>query len=107
VLGDAAAYHAQHAAEKALKGFLTAYGLPFQKTHQLEPLIKVCAMIDPQFQQFIAAAQVLSPYASEFRYPGGRIEPPEAEARDAYQYATDILAFVRDALANAGSSSSN
>jgi hypothetical protein len=30
-----AAYHAQQAAEKALKGFLTAHGVPFRPTHDL------------------------------------------------------------------------
>jgi HEPN domain-containing protein len=107
MFGDAVAYHAQQAAEKALKGFLTAYGITFRKTHLLEELIEACEMIEPQFQQFSAAAQILSPYASEFRYPGGRIEPADAEARAAYQHATDILQYVRDALANAISPQSN
>jgi HEPN domain-containing protein len=105
--GDAVAYHSQQAAEKALKGFLTAYGITFRKTHLLEELIESCEMIDPQFQQFSTAAQILSPYASEFRYPGGRIEPTEMEARAAYQHATDILQYVRDALADASSPQSN
>ena len=39
MLGDSAAYHAQQAAEKALKGFLTAYGMTFRKTHLLEELV--------------------------------------------------------------------
>lgn len=107
ILGDAVAYHAQQSAEKALKGFLTAYGLPFQKTHLLESLVTTCEMIDPQFQQFTAAAQILSPYAIEFRYPGGRLEPLEAEALNAVRYATDILQFVRKALAGATPSSSS
>jgi hypothetical protein len=44
---------------------------------------------------------IRTPYVAEFRYPGQRLEPPAREARTAYQYATDILKFVRDALANA------
>ncbi|HEX5166691.1 MAG TPA: HEPN domain-containing protein [Thermomicrobiales bacterium] len=107
LLGEVVAYHAQQSAEKALKRFLTAYGLPFRKTHLLESLVKTCEMIDHQFQQFTASAQTLSPYAIEFRYPGGRLEPSEAEARNAVQYATDILQFVRDTLANATPRSSN
>lgn len=38
--------------------------------------------------------RTLTPYAAEFRYPGSRVEPLEAEAQTAYQYAIDILQFV-------------
>ncbi len=103
VLGDTAAYHAQQAFEKALKGFLVAYGVPFRKTHLLQELVEACELIDPQFQQFTAAAQILTPYASEFRYPGGRLKPSDAEAHAAYQHAEAILQFVRTALAGASS----
>ena len=47
LLGEVVAHHAQQSAEKALKGFLTAYGLPFRKTHLLESLVKTCQMIEP------------------------------------------------------------
>jgi hypothetical protein len=67
----------------------------------LEELLKECETIEPQFQQLTAAAIVLSPYAAEFRYPGLRLQPPDAEARAAYQHAIDILQFVRDTLADA------
>jgi HEPN domain-containing protein len=103
MLGEAVAFHAQQAAEKALKGFLTAYGVAFPKTHELEGLVAKCTTIDPKFQQFMVAASILTPYATEFRYPGSRLEPLEAEARAAYQHATEILRFVRDVLANAAS----
>jgi HEPN domain-containing protein len=103
MLGEAIAFHTQQAAEKALKGFLTAYRIAFPKTHELEGLVVKCATIDPQFRQYMVAASILTPYATEFRYPGGRIEPSDAEARAAYQHATDIVRFVRDALSSATS----
>ena len=37
---DAAAFHSQQAAEKALKGFLAAHEVPFPKTHDLERLVQ-------------------------------------------------------------------
>ncbi len=107
ILGSGVAFHAQQAAEKTLKGYLTAYGRSVAKTHLLLPLIAECSTIEPTFQRFTLAGRTLTPYATEFRYPGSRIEPPEAEARAAYQHATDILQFVRDALANATSPQAN
>lgn len=102
VLGSGVTFHAQQAAEKALKGYLTAYGLPFAKTHALLPLLTTCSTVDASFQQLALAAQTLTPYVAEFRYPGLRLKPPDAEAQSAYEYATEILQFVRDALAGAG-----
>ena len=84
MLGGAVAFHAQQAAEKALKGFLTAYGIAFPKTHELEGLVVRCTAIEPEFQKFMVAASILTPYATEFRYPGGRLEPAETETRAAY-----------------------
>lgn len=99
VLGDMAAFHAQQAAEKALKGYLTAQSRTFPKSHLLQPLLEECVRIDPRFQQFNAAATALSPYAIEFRYPGGRRIPSDREAFDAYEHATKIVAFIHEALA--------
>lgn len=107
VLGEGVAFHAQQAAEKSLKGFLEAYGQPFPKTHDVLEVLNLCEPLEPTFKQFTDAARTLSPYAVEFRYPGKRLEPPEAEARAAYRFAADIYQFVRAALANADSSSSN
>lgn len=41
------AFHAQQAAEKAMKGFLTWHGQLFRKTHNLIELGEVCASLDP------------------------------------------------------------
>ena len=60
-LCDIAVYHAQQAAEKALKGFLAAHDRIFPKTHDLEPLVAACQEIDPAFGQFESAADTLTP----------------------------------------------
>ena len=41
-----AVFHAQQAAEKALKGFLVRNGVPFRKTHSLEELGAQCEAVD-------------------------------------------------------------
>ncbi len=41
---DTAIYHCQPAAEKAVKGWLTANNVPFEKTHDLRRLIRQAAV---------------------------------------------------------------
>jgi HEPN domain-containing protein len=72
---DTAIYHCQQAAEKSLKGWLTANGIPFEKTHDLRRLVKQAAAVWPDFNPFTDAAEVLTPYVSAFRYPGLTSEP--------------------------------
>jgi HEPN domain-containing protein len=40
------AFHAQQAAEKTFKAFLTWHGKPFRKTHNLEELGEQCLGVD-------------------------------------------------------------
>jgi HEPN domain-containing protein len=44
--GDVA-FHAQQAAEKALKAFLALHDEPFRKTHSIEQIGRTCTAIDP------------------------------------------------------------
>jgi len=41
-----AGFHAQQAAEKALKGFVAGHGVPFRKTHSLEEPGAQCEAMD-------------------------------------------------------------
>jgi len=95
VLRDQAAFHSQQAAEKALKAFLTAPDHPFAKTHNLERLVRLCQSIDPTFVDFMEAAHTLNPYATQFRYPGGPLEPAPEEAREALRLASEVVEGVR------------
>jgi HEPN domain-containing protein len=95
-LADQAAYHAQQAAEKALKGFLAANNRPLQKNHNLEWLVGHCQVIDVTFATFLAATRTLNPYATLFRYPGGPLEPIISEAEQAIQLGREIVDFVRE-----------
>jgi HEPN domain-containing protein len=54
---DGAVYHAQPAAEKSLKAFLTAQGASFRRTHDLVELLGQCRPIDGRFAQFASATQ--------------------------------------------------
>jgi HEPN domain-containing protein len=98
VLGDQAAFHSQQAAEKALKAFLAAHDHPFARTHNLERLVRLCQGIDPVFVGFTEAAHTLNPYVTQFRYPGGPLEPALEEAREALRLASEVIEFVRQRL---------
>lgn len=43
---NAAVYHCQQAAEKALKGYLTWHDRPFQRTHNLSELVQLSSDVD-------------------------------------------------------------
>jgi HEPN domain-containing protein len=97
-LPEISAYHAQQAAEKALKAFLTAHSVPFRFTHDLVELQAQCQGLDPRFARFLTAAQTLNPYATQFRYPGGPLAPPESETAQALELANGIVRFVQQEL---------
>ena len=91
---DIAAYHCQQSAEKAIKGYLTHQDIVFQKTHDLSRLLALCALQDSRFGQWRALAAMLTPYATEFRYPGDVLEPSRAEVEHAFEMTKDFLNFV-------------
>lgn len=97
-LPEMSAYHAQQAAEKAMKAFLTAHSVPFAYTHDLVHLQDQREAIEPAFAPYLPAAQTLNPYATLFRYPGGPLAPPMTEAHQALQLADGIVRFVRRGL---------
>jgi HEPN domain-containing protein len=99
IINEAVVYHTQQAAEKALKDYLTARGQTFPKIHDVSQLITTAATFDQRFAAYFSHAQALTPYASEFRYPGGDLEPGEQATKDALRLARELLEFVRERLA--------
>lgn len=95
---DAAVYHCQQAAEKALKGYLAHQKLEIVKTHELDILLQLCIPFTSNFERLKAAAKILTPYAAEFRYPGDYIDPDTAEAEKAVEMAAQIVDFVVEQL---------
>lgn len=91
-------YHCQQSAEKTLKAYLVHQGIVFPKTHDLDVLLDLCSPLDPDFRNLDDAADVLTPYATEFRYPSDSLEPEEEDARQAIEMAELILTFVTQKL---------
>ncbi len=49
---------------------------------------------EADFDELRDFADILTPYATEFRYPGDVIEPERQEAEEAIEMAAAVLAFV-------------
>jgi len=88
---DTACFHAQQAAEKWIKAYLTAYEVDFPFIHNLEKLIELCAQRDPSFVDLEAAGQELTPYAVALRYDVEFWPAPEIA-----QQAVDAAVAIRD-----------
>jgi HEPN domain-containing protein len=85
---DDIVFHAQQAAEKSLKAFLSWHRVPFRKTHNLIELGEACCRIDGSLEPLLRRAAPLTEYAWKFRYPG---DPEDATAED----AAEALATAR------------
>ena len=68
VLFEGLCFHAQHAAEKALKAVLIANGVPPQKTHNIRTLLDLLPP-DIMAPQEVESAASLTDYAVASRYP--------------------------------------
>jgi HEPN domain-containing protein len=95
---DAACFHAQQAAEKYLKAFLTERGLAFPYTHNLAKLISICVEQDASFAELLPDADLLTPYAVEVRYDF-EFWPTRPDADRALQATSRVRDFVEGRFA--------
>jgi HEPN domain-containing protein len=97
---DAAIYHCQQAAEKAVKAYPSHAGAPIEKTHDVERLIKLAAKHLPEFGQWLDEAEIITPYATRFRYPMEDVpmEPERSEFEEALDASQRLYDFVLSVL---------
>ena len=94
-------FHAQQAAEKAIKAVLIEKGVRFSKIHVLERLIDLLPADIPRTADLLASAS-LTEYASVTRYLG-MDEPVSEEAyRDAVRLAEAVVKWAEDILSQSG-----
>ncbi|MBI2442051.1 MAG: HEPN domain-containing protein [Lentisphaerae bacterium] len=98
---DAVCFHAQQAAEKLLKAYLTAFDVHFPFVHNLEQLVDICADHDETFGEIRETAQRLTPFAVGARYDED-FWPALNTAREAARQAGKIRAFVLSKLPTLG-----
>jgi HEPN domain-containing protein len=89
-----ALFHCQQAAEKAMKGFLTAHDKIFRKTHDLDELAKTCEDLDPSLAPVLDAARDLTVFAWVFHYPGEAEPPSESEVQEFLAVARHVYSAI-------------
>ena len=89
-------YHSQQAAEKYLKGYLVYNNesIKLLRTHDLVELLNLCTKYDNDFDTLKSIGSSLSPYATQIRYPSNAFDVTEVEAKQALNYAKEIIDFV-------------
>lgn len=94
---EQAIYHFQQAGEKALKSFLIFHKKKLTKTHDLTNLLEKCIEINSCFEEFYDSAEILTPYATIFRYMdvGYGLIPDRELVEEAKESAEKILNFIK------------
>ena len=93
VLFEGLCFHAQQAAEKALKAVLIAKGVPPPKTHNIRTLLDLLSqeVIAPQE---IEDAASLTDYAVTSRYPGDFESVDEEEYKETVRLAENVVLWA-------------
>lgn len=86
-------FHAQQAAEKALKAVLAASGDDFPWTHDLRHLIERLSDLGAPLPSSLHEIRVLAPWAVEFRY-GETIDDP-LDRKQAVALADEVVAWAK------------
>ncbi len=94
IYADISIYHCQQSAEKAVKGFLILNNQEFPRTHDIRLLIQLAIRINPSFEYYQETSEILTPYATEFRYPSDVMQPNPEELEDALIKAEELFDFV-------------
>ena len=91
---DTCCFHAQQASEKYLKAYLVFKNKQFPKTHDLQSLILLCAEINPMFNELSDFVSGIIDFGVEVRYPDQFDDLTLEDAKNAYQTALKVKAFV-------------
>lgn len=89
-------FHAQQAVEKLIKAVLAARGVAFMKSHALSYLIGLVEENEIGAPEGLAEADVLSPWAVEFRYEGE--DPPALDRSAALTLVEQIRTWAENEI---------
>ena len=68
------------------------------KTHDVRFLVNQALALEPGFEEWLEAAERVTPYATAYRYPDEVLEPEEGEFETARDAAAGLVAFVLSVL---------
>ena len=88
-------FHAQQAAEKAIKAIYVRHGLTFRYTHDLGELMANLREAGIRVPPEVTDASILTGYAWEARYPGTSEPVTEEEYKDAVSMAENVVKWAR------------
>ena len=93
-LADVVCFHAQQAAEKALKAALVAAGRQPLRTHDLPRLLDELVVVDERWEEIRVSCEALSDFAVSPRYPEWEVTAPGADPAEGVRNAAFVLEFV-------------
>jgi HEPN domain-containing protein len=91
-------FHAQQAAQKALKAVYLHYGWTFRYVHDLEELITHLRENGLHVPEAVEDAVVLTSYAFEARYPSLAEPVSEEEYRQAIKLAQTVVGWAEETI---------
>lgn len=91
-------FHAQQAAEKAIKAVYKKHDLTFRYTHDLGELLADLMDKGITIPPEVEEAQILTAYAWEARYPGLAEPVTDEEYREAIQQADDVVRWAKNLI---------
>lgn len=94
---DQLCFHAQQAAEKALKALLICLGTDFPNTHSMQKLIDLLPT-ELQSNPAILQSTILTAYAVQTRYPGDIEEIPKDEYEEAVRIASEVVDLAQKTI---------
>jgi HEPN domain-containing protein len=95
-------FHAQQAAEKAIKGVFQAHGSRFTYTHNIGLLLRELKRAGLSVPKDVEQTKPLTDYAHQTRYPGSIERVTEKERDLAVQAAEAVVAWAGRLIAEAG-----
>lgn len=94
---DTVCFHCQQSAEKMLKAFLSALGIPPPRTHILTILGDQIAVTHPSIARVGDDLVILTPYAVAARYPDDPSSTPTLDdAHEARLCAANVMNWIRN-----------
>jgi HEPN domain-containing protein len=93
-----ASFHAQQAAEKALKALLTRHQIEFARTHSIGELLQLAESAVPGISARLEAARDLTRHAVADRYPGDEGPVSHVSAGRNVELARSVLESIKTEL---------